>query len=110
MTVREHILAELTADLVTKIHGEPGQGDISLLEQELAEKAARIQTTEDVVGKGKKFGFLIMVLVKNKYGTVIGNLAGHGPCWKTLEAMMSPYKQRTLSLTAAKGRKNTPEK
>ena len=53
MTVREGILTELTTEFVTKIHGEPGQWDINLLEQELAEKAAKIKTTEDILEKGK---------------------------------------------------------
>ena len=57
MMVREDILADLTTEPVTKIMGKPGQGDINLLEQELAEEAAEIKTTVDVVEKGKKFGF-----------------------------------------------------
>ena len=51
MMVREDILAKLTANPVTKIIGEPRQGDINVLEQELAEKAAKIKTMEDVVEK-----------------------------------------------------------
>ena len=43
MTVREDILARLTAELVTKINGEPRQGDIDLLKQELAEKAPKLK-------------------------------------------------------------------
>ena len=75
MTVQEVILAELTAKPIIKIIGEPGQGDINTLEQELTEKAAKIKNTEDMVEKGCKYGFLVVVLGKNKYGTVIGNLA-----------------------------------
>ena len=75
MMIREDILAKLTAEQVTKIHGESRQGDISLKEQELAEKAVKITTTEDMVEKRKKFRFLIVVLGKHKYGTVIGNPA-----------------------------------
>ena len=73
MTVREDILAELTTEPVAKIHGESRQGDINLLEQQLAKKAAKIKTTEDVVEKGKRFGFLVVVLAKQKHATVIGN-------------------------------------
>ena len=62
MMAREDVLAKLTANLVIKIIGEPRQEDINLLEQELAEKAAKIKTTEDVVKKGKKFGFSVVVL------------------------------------------------
>ena len=51
MLVREDILAKLTADPVTKIIGESGQGGTNTLEQELAEKVAKIKTTEDVVEK-----------------------------------------------------------
>ena len=57
MTVREDVLTELTTETVTNIHGEPGKGDINLLEQQLAEKAAKIKTTEDVVEKRKTFRF-----------------------------------------------------
>ena len=74
MMVREYILAKLSADPITKIMREPGQGNIDILEQELAEKVAKIKTTEDVVGKGKKFIFLV-VLWQQKYGAVIGNPA-----------------------------------
>ena len=57
MMVREHILAKLKANPVSKIIGEPGQGDIHTLEQEPAEKIAKIKTTEEVVEKGRTFGF-----------------------------------------------------
>ena len=55
MTVQEDILAELTAETMTKIIGEPGQGDIKILEAELAEQAAKIKTTEDLIEKGRKY-------------------------------------------------------
>ena len=71
----EDILAKLMADPIIKMIGEPGQRAIKILEQELAEKAAKIKTTEDVVQKWWKYGFLVLVLGKNEYGTVIGNLA-----------------------------------
>ena len=48
MTIREDILAKLTAEPVTKINGEPRQCNINLLEQELAEKTTKIKITEDV--------------------------------------------------------------
>ena len=71
MMVREDILADLTTEPVTKIMGKPGQGDINLLEQELAEEAAEMKTTVDVVEKGKKFVFFVVVLGQQKYGAVI---------------------------------------
>ena len=45
MMVRED-MAKLTTEPVT--NGEPGKGDVNLLEKELAEKAAKIKTTQDV--------------------------------------------------------------
>ena len=60
--VREDILAKLTSKLVTKIIAEPNKVGINLVEQELAEEAAKIKTMEYVVGKGEKFCFLVMVL------------------------------------------------
>ena len=71
MTIQEDILAELVAEPITKIIGEPGQGDINILEVELAEWVAKIKTTEDLIKKGRKHGFL--VLGQKQYGTVIGN-------------------------------------
>ena len=41
----------------TKIIGEPGQGNISNLEAELAKRAAKIKTTEDMVENGYKYEF-----------------------------------------------------
>ena len=38
MTVQENILTKLTAESITKIIGEWGQGDISNLESELPKK------------------------------------------------------------------------
>ena len=55
MMVREDILAKLTTGPLTKIIEEPRQGDINLLEQELAEKAPKIKTTEDMVEEEKKW-------------------------------------------------------
>ena len=60
---------------MTKIIGEPRQGDINLLEQELAEKAAKIKTTAEVVEKGKKFGFLVVGLGRQKHGSFFRNPA-----------------------------------
>ena len=73
MTVHEDILAKLTAEPVTKIIGEPSQGDINTLEAKLVEKAAKTKTTDDMVEKGQKYGFIVVVLGKTKYRTVIGN-------------------------------------
>ena len=73
MTVQEYILAELTAEPITKIVGEPGQGDINKLESELAKQAAKIKTAKDIIEKGHKHEFLILVLWQSKYGNVIGN-------------------------------------
>ena len=61
MTVKEDVLTKLTTEPVTKINGEPGQGDIKLLEQEMAEKAAKIEATEDVIQKVKKIRFLVVI-------------------------------------------------
>ena len=52
MMVREDILAKLMKDPITKIIRKHSQGDIDTLEKELAEKAAKIKITEDVVEKG----------------------------------------------------------
>ena len=57
MAIREDILDELTAEQVTKNHGEPMQGDINLVKQELGEQVAKLKTTEDVSEKGKKWIF-----------------------------------------------------
>ena len=73
MTIREDILAELTAEPIIKIIGKPGQGDINILEAELAEQAAKIKTTEDLIESGRKYGFLVLVLGQKQYGMVIGN-------------------------------------
>ena len=73
--VWEDILAKLTADWVTKIIGEPGQGNINTFEQELTEKVTKFKITEDVVEKGRKFCFLVVVLGQQKYRAVIGNPA-----------------------------------
>ena len=45
MTVREDILAKLMTNLIMKIVGEPDQGDINALKQELAEKGSKIKAT-----------------------------------------------------------------
>ena len=74
MMMREDILAELMADPMTKVIEETGQGDIITLKQELAEKVAKIKTT-DVAEKRRKFVFLVVVLGYQKYDMVIGNLA-----------------------------------
>ena len=74
MTICKDILAKLMVDPITKIIGEPGQGDINTLESKLVAKAAKIKTTDDLVKKGHKYGFLVVVLGRTKYGTVIGNL------------------------------------
>ena len=49
MMVREDIFDKLTTEPVTKIHAESVQGDINLLEQELAEKEAKMKPTKDVI-------------------------------------------------------------
>ena len=73
MIVQENILAKLTAETITKIIGELGQGAISNLESELAKRVAAIKTTEDMVEKGYKYRFLVIVLGRRKYGTVVGS-------------------------------------
>ena len=47
MTIQEDILAELIVEPVTKIIIELEQGEINILEAELAEQVAKIKTTED---------------------------------------------------------------
>ena len=71
--MQDNILAKLTSELIMKFIGEPDQDNINTLEQKLAEKAAKIKTTEDVVEKGCKDEFLVAVSGKNKHGIVIGN-------------------------------------
>ena len=61
MTIREDILSELTADPITKIIGEPEQGDLNVLEAELTEWAAKIKTTMDMIEQGRNYGFLILM-------------------------------------------------
>ena len=73
MTIREDILVELTMVPITKNIGEPGQGDLNILKAEHAEWVAKIKTTEDMVEQGHKYGFLILILVKEQYWRVIGN-------------------------------------
>ena len=73
MTVQEDILAELTAEPFTKIIGELGQGDKNILQAELAEGVVKIKTTDDLVDKGCKYGFLVLVPGQTEYGKVIGN-------------------------------------
>ena len=46
MTIRKDIIAELTSELISKFIEEPGQGDINILEAELMEWAAKMETTE----------------------------------------------------------------
>ena len=71
MHVQEDILVELTAEPITKIIGELGQGDINILEAELPEQVAKIKTTEDSVKKGRKYGFFVLVLGQMQHGKVI---------------------------------------
>ena len=61
MTIQEDILAELTAEPIKKIIGEPGHSNINNLEPELAEEAVKIKT-KDVVEKGCKYTFLFLIL------------------------------------------------
>ena len=70
MTVCEDILAKLMVEPITKIIGKPGQGHITILESELAAKAAKIKTTDDMMEKGRKYCFLVIVLGKTKCATV----------------------------------------
>ena len=72
--VQENTLATLMADSIAKIIVKPGQVDISTLESKLVAKNAKIKTTDDLIEKGQKHGFLVVVLGRAKYGTVIGKL------------------------------------
>ena len=58
------------ADPITKNSGVQGQGGINTYEL-----AAKIKTIEDIVEKGCKYGFLVVVLGRTKYDKVIGNPA-----------------------------------
>ena len=110
MTVQEHILAKLTTELIMKIIGEPGHRHINTLEQEPAEKATKIKNTEDVVEKGCKYGFLVVVLGKNKYGTFIGNPAVQ---WTTPEdtgEYNKSIKTKDSSFDQSKGEKEHTRK
>ena len=80
MTIQEDILTELTAEPITKIIGEPGQGDIHILKAELAEQVTKIKTIEDMADKGHKHGVLVLVLGQTQYGKVIRNETVH---WTT---------------------------
>ena len=102
MTVCKDILTKLMAEPITKIIGEPGQGDTSTLGSKLVEKAAKIKITDDMVEKGQKYGFLVIVLGTAKDGSV-----GHPQ--RTLEVMMKQSNQRISHLTAAKARKSIPK-
>ena len=73
MTIREDVLVELTIEPMTKIIGEPGQGDLNILEEEITEWVTTIKTKEDMVEQGLKYGFLILILGKTQYGLVIEN-------------------------------------
>ena len=61
MTIWEDILAKLTAEPILMIIGELGQGDMDFQEAMLTKQAAKIMTTEDMVEKGCKYGFLVLV-------------------------------------------------
>ena len=98
--VRVGIMANLMADPIMKIIRESSQGNINTVEQKLAEKVAKIKTTEDVAEKGRKFGFLVVVLGRKKYDTVIGNpavqwvtLKGPRRYNETIEAKYSSFNQ-----------------
>ena len=71
MLVKEDIVAKLIVKPVTKIIGEPTQDDINQMETELTEKAFKIKTTEYIVEQCKKYGFLVVVIGREKYGLVI---------------------------------------
>ena len=74
MTIHEDILTKFMAEPITKIVSEPGQEDITILKSKLVVNAAKIKTTHDMVEKGRKYGFLVTVIGKNKYGIIIGNM------------------------------------
>ena len=109
MNIQEDILAELTAESITKLIGEPGQGDINILKAELAEQAAKIKATKDLVGKGCNYGFLA-----SGWGKKVERLyilkQSNGLHQKTQEDMITPSKPRKWLLTEARGRKNMQEK
>ena len=77
----------MTAVPVTKIVGELVQMGLNIQEAELAEWAAKIITTEDIVEQGHKYGFLILIMGKEQYGQIIGN----GKLWWETPEDMGEY-------------------
>ena len=66
----EGIITKLMAEPVTKIDGKLTQSNIDNLENELTKHAANI---EDIIGQGKKYGSLIIVVGLSKYKFIIRN-------------------------------------
>ena len=71
ITIQEDIIAEFTAEPITKIIVEPGQGGINILEAELTEQVVKIETTKDLVDKEDSYGFLALVLGQTLHGKVV---------------------------------------
>ena len=64
MKLQEDILAEHMATPISKIIGDQAREISTPSRKKLAEKAAKIKTTEDMAKKGCKYGFLLVVLGK----------------------------------------------
>ena len=73
MTMCEDITAKLMAECVTKIDGKPTQSDFDILKNELAERATKIKTMEDIIKQDKKYRFLVIIIGLSKYRTIIKN-------------------------------------
>ena len=82
MTLWEDIFAKLRVEPITRFNLEPEQGNINQIELELAKRVAKIKTTGDIVEKGFKSGFLVIVIGGVKERTVIGN---HAVEWTNLK-------------------------
>ena len=105
MMVCEDILTELMADAITKIIGEPGQGDINTIESKLAAKAANIKIKGDIFEKGQKYGFFVMVLRRAKCGTVIGNLMVQSTSLENTGGYDETIQSKDSSFNGSEGKK-----
>ena len=110
MTVRRKIISKLMAELIIRINGEQGQGVINQLKSEIAKRSSKIKTMEDMVQKGQKYGFLIVVLGRVKYGMVTRNNAVEWTNPKDWWISIRQDKGKTHPSTEARERKNMSER
>ena len=92
-------------ELIMKNIGEQGQADIQNLESELAKRAAKIKTTEDMIEKGCKYKFLVIVLEQTTYRHVVRNPTVQWVTPKHLGGYDETIHAKTY-LTEAKGKRN----